>query len=239
MLHYIVWLGLLFGIVLSDFVRIIPPLHIFGYSRYFNQQKLHGTDDSYGIKFDYGNTSGKSKPYRGCRGICLFLEPLPCTCISRKIYITDTDVNGWVQAIRDGQGLLYNSLTCAVEMIPIHKLKKSTKILKKCLNEASKYGHGYPGHGSDTTGHLLKMIIQETLQEIMCLIVVYKRKSFLPNYHLEDDNMTHMKRVLKNRHDNMILVDPRLRGVLTKLLAIRAWQSQLVKKEPVSRIKAD
>ena len=115
--------GLLFAMVASDFIRMIPPLHIFGYNKYYHQQKLQNTEDTYGIKFDYGNTSGKSKPYRGCRGICLFLEPLPCNCISRKIYITDTNVNGWVQAIRDGQGLIYNSWTCAVEMIPIHKLK--------------------------------------------------------------------------------------------------------------------
>ena len=37
-----------------------------------------------------------------------------------------------------------------------------------------------------------------------------------------------MKRVLKHRHENMILVDPRLKGVLNKLLAIRVRQSQIM-----------
>ena len=41
----------------------------------------------------------------------------------------------------------------------------------------------------------------------MSIFVIYKRKSLLPNYYLEGDNMIHVKRVLKHRHDNMILVD--------------------------------
>ena len=176
LLQYTTIGGLLFAMVASDFIRMIPPLHIFGYNKYYHQQKLQNTEDTYGIKFDYGNKVGKNKPYRGCRGFCLFIEPLPCccNCITRKIYLYEANVNGWVQAIRDSQDLLYNSLTCPIEMIPIHKLKQSSKILKRCLEEANNYGHGYPGHGSDTKGHLLRMIIQETLEEIMSIFVVRK-----------------------------------------------------------------
>ena len=48
-----------------------------------------------------------------------------------------------------------------------------------------------------------------------------------------------MKRVLKHRHENMILVDPRLKGVLNKLLAIRAWQSQIVKNTKRKKMVGD
>ena len=51
--------------------------------------------------------------------------------------------------------------------------------------------------------------------------------------------MIHMKRVLKHRHENMILVDPRLKGVLNKLLAIRAWQSQIVKNTKRKKMVGD
>ena len=51
--------------------------------------------------------------------------------------------------------------------------------------------------------------------------------------------MIHVKRVLKHRHENMILVDPRLKGVLNKLLAIRAWQSQIVKNTKRKKMVGD
>ena len=225
-LQYTLWGSMLFGMLMSDVIRAIPPLSVFGYNSHYREQQLQGTDDTHGIKFDYGNQKGLNAPCRGCRNACIFLEPLPCACIRRRIYIPDATVNDWIQTVRDGQNLLYNAITCAKEMVPIHKIKRNADLLKQCLEQSKKYGHGYVGYGSDTGGHLLKLIIRETLEEMMCILVVYRRKSFLPNFDLEGENMAHVRHLLDRRQSNMILVDPRLKGVLNKLLAIRAWQSK-------------
>ena len=65
-----------------------------------------------------------------------FLEPLPCACIRRRIYILDATVNDWIQTVRDGQNLLYNAITCAKEMVPIHKIKRNADLLKQCLGQS-------------------------------------------------------------------------------------------------------
>ena len=65
-LQYTLWGSMLFGMLMSDAIRAIPPLSVFGYNSHYREQQLQGTDDTHGIKFDYGNQKGLNAQCRGC-----------------------------------------------------------------------------------------------------------------------------------------------------------------------------
>eukprot|EP00505_MAST-04D_sp_SCG-Rhode-Island_P002541 Stramenopile-MAST_4_protein_2541 len=127
-------------------------------------------------------------------------------------------LEGWINAVKEAQVLLRDNSIIPKELVRVDLLKKFASILRTAWLEASSRS-SFGANG----GHLLALTLYEHLQQIIAMRQVNKLHSFYPRQDLGHDNMAHMAQMANISKRKFILVDPRLKGVVRKLVAVRAW----------------
>ena len=175
------------------------------------ERRLHGTCDTRGIEW---RPTGKH--WRHCR-VC-FLWCCSCRGGELKPFVIEPNVQGWINAVKEAQVLLRDNSIIPKELVRVDLLKKFASILRTAWLEASSRS-SFGANG----GHLLALTLYEHLQQIIAMRQVNKLHSFYPRQDLGHDNMAHMAQMANISKRKFILVDPRLKGVVRKLVAVRAW----------------
>ena len=172
-------------------------------------RRLHGTIDTIGVRW-----TATRKPWRGCG--CCFHWFCYCWGGERRPVLNNETQQGWLYAMKQANGLLNISLddSTPTELIPVHLLKKSAAVLRKCWRESMDHKYG--------DGHLLARALHSHLQQIVALQESKWNESYYPNADLSS-SMPDMLQSLRHTAQKAALVSPRMRAVVRKLLAVRAW----------------
>eukprot|EP00164_Ancoracysta_twista_P010446 GFYU01015757.1.p1 GENE.GFYU01015757.1~~GFYU01015757.1.p1 ORF type:complete len:799 (+),score=159.78 GFYU01015757.1:384-2780(+) len=116
----------------------------------------------------------------------------------------------YVAAIRSGKHFLEHNVTISPEFVKLDELEDIIDEVHDCWADAK------------LLEHQLETKLHDILVDLVALVRIVEPRSFLPNDHLEE-HLGPFRRRLDQRELDLILVPPRNRSLLLKLLAVRAF----------------
>eukprot|EP00949_MAST-11_sp_MAST-11-sp1_P000022 g22.t1 len=122
-----------------------------------------------------------------------------------------TDVRQWVSTVGEVQDVLTKSSLLPPSIVPVPSLLKLAERLRRYWLRAA------------AEGHILTWTLRDHLEELVAFAHSHAESSMLPNKWLEGENMRRFANVVEQRERRGILIDPRMRQVLRKLLILRLW----------------
>lgn len=148
----------------------------------------------------------------------------PCVHCCRRIrqlhvikigtYDKTKHVQEWLTTIGICQDLLLECQFIQKEFLPLSRIQDVTNALRKQWSKAL------------TRNHILKYTLREHLEEIVCInygiatkYSLYGRKEL----KLKEIDVLHFSDLVNNRERDRVLMDPRIRRSLRKLVAMRMW----------------
>jgi hypothetical protein len=126
----------------------------------------------------------------------------------------DMQVRKWMTSIGEAQDLLLRCAFTQREFLPVSDLEAHIDTVRACWGAAL------------AQRHVLSEALRDTLEDLITTCEGGRHASLLPNAYLDDVGMQRFADLVVNRERDRILLDPRMRRVLQKLVATRMWIGQ-------------
>jgi len=118
----------------------------------------------------------------------------------------------WMRTVRAAHELMYRASFVARAMVPVHRMDNAMRRLRVYLDEAKEAGD-----------LVMEWTIVETMEDLAATLKLYRPHSLYPNELLETHMPGFASRVRQRNYERLLL-RPRTRRILTKLLALRVFQ---------------
>ena len=125
--------------------------------------------------------------------------------------VIDNQLRRWLTSIGQGQDLLLKCAFTQREFLPINELDDHIEVVRQAWSEAL------------TQRHILTDTLRELLEELIAKCEGGRHASILSSGLFNENEANKFSDLVVSRERDMILLDPKIRRVLQKLVSMRMW----------------